>query len=55
MIKQIVNIRENLKKRFVQLKPKEELDQVLDKTGRIVRINELDELNRSPVKTKVQR
>ena len=46
MIKQILNIRTNLKKRFKALKPSDELDRVLDKTGKIIKVAELMELNK---------
>ena len=45
MIRQILNIRENLRKLFVDLKNTKELDSVLDKTGKIIKINELSRLN----------
>ena len=38
MIKQILNIRHNLKKRFEGLKCADELDLVLDKTGKVVSV-----------------
>jgi hypothetical protein len=47
MIKQIVNIRRNLRQRFPLLKAKNELDEVLDKNGKIVKVSELEEQNRS--------
>jgi len=38
MIKQILNIRHNLKKRFESLKGVDELDLVLDKTGKVLSV-----------------
>jgi len=46
MIKQILNIRTNLKNKFESLFPKTELDQILDKTGKIIKISELSQINR---------
>lgn len=46
MIKQILNIRTNLKNNFEGLLPKTELDQILDKTGKIINISELSQINR---------
>ena len=46
LIRQNLNLRYNLKKRFPSLANKDELDQVLDKTGKIVKISELETLNK---------
>lgn len=46
MIKQILNIRTNLKNKFADLFHKTELDQILDKTGKIIKISELSQINR---------
>lgn len=46
LIKQSLNIRSNLKRRFEELKPKHELDMVLDKTGRLIKVSELAKINR---------
>lgn len=47
LIKQSLNIRSNLKRRFKELKPRDELDKVLDKTGRLIKVSELVKINRS--------
>lgn len=41
MIKQILNVRENLNKLYSTLKENKELDRVLDKTGKIILVQEL--------------
>lgn len=46
LIKQTLNIRLNLKKRFKELKPRHELNMVLDKTGRLIKVSELVKINR---------
>jgi hypothetical protein len=46
MIKQIINIRKNLKKRFPDLQAKNQLDEVLDKTGKIINIELLTIINK---------
>ena len=45
MIKQVLNVRENLNKKFVSLRSNKELDRVLDKTGKIILVSELSLLN----------
>ena len=45
IIKQVLNIRRNLMKRFKSLKNEGELDQVLDKTGKIVKVKDIITLN----------
>ena len=45
MIKQVLNIRRNLMKRFKSLKNEGELGQVLDKTGKIVKVKDIITLN----------
>lgn len=45
MIKQILNVRENLNKKFPSLQQNKALDRVLDKTGKIILVSELSLLN----------
>ena len=46
MIKQVLSVRENLKSRYVELAKKEELDRILDKSGKIIKLSELTILNK---------
>lgn len=46
MIKQTLNLRYNLKKRYESLRDKDQIDRILDKTGRIIKICELTTLNK---------
>ena len=45
MIKQILNVRENINKKYETLRLNKELDRVLDKTGKIILVTELSLLN----------
>ena len=44
LVKEILNVRENLLKRFPSLK--NDLDRVLDKTGKIIKIQTVAEINK---------
>lgn len=46
LVRQTLNLRHNLRKRFPALKTKDELEQILDKTGKIIKMSELTTLNK---------
>lgn len=46
MIKQTLNLRYNLRKRYESLRGKDQIDRILDKTGRIIKVTELTTLNK---------
>lgn len=51
LVKQVLSVRENLKSRFIELAKKEELDRILDKSGKIIKLSELTILNNEIKKT----
>ena len=54
MIKQVLNVRQNLRARFLELSKKEVLDRILDKSGKIIKLSELSLLNRSIKRNKTK-
>ena len=46
LVRQTLNLRYNLKRKFPSLTGKDELDRILDKTGKIITVSELMTLNK---------